>query len=71
MLNGTSAGGCIRGSFIAFSLPASRAARDGQTIQAKTTVSPSSSFTAIGNEVTLPSGTSSPQASTTESAPAP
>jgi hypothetical protein len=50
-------------------MPASRTSRDGQTIHENTTVSPGSHFTAIGNDVTLPSGTSSPQHSTTFSAP--
>lgn len=48
---------------------ASRTSRDGQTIQENTTVSSGSHFTAIGNDVTSPSGTSSPQHSTTWSAP--
>ncbi|MNP79658.1 hypothetical protein D3C76_1775530 [compost metagenome] len=38
-------------------------------IHEKTTVSSSFSFTDIGKEVTLPSGTSSPQHSTTLNAP--
>jgi hypothetical protein len=68
---GISPGGCIRGSAMTFALPASRASRDGHTIQEKTTVSPGSSFTAIGKEVSLPSGTSSPQHSTPSTPPPP
>ncbi|MNI94317.1 hypothetical protein D3C73_1523990 [compost metagenome] len=52
-----------------FSMPLSRVWRSGQTIHEKTTVSSSLRFTAMGNEVTLPSGTSSPQHSLTLSAP--
>jgi hypothetical protein len=50
-------------------LPSSRTLREGQMIHEKTTVSLSLRFTAIGNDVTLPSGTSSPQHSTSFSAP--
>ena len=50
-------------------MPASRTDLDGQTIHEKTTVSSAFLWTAIGNDVTLPSGTSSPQHSTTLSAP--
>src|SRR5262249_27708011 len=46
-----------------------RASFDGQTIHENTTVSSSLRWTAIGNDVILPSGTSSPQHSTTLSAP--
>ena len=48
---------------------ASRTALDGQTIQAKTTFSPSCAFTAILKSVVLPSGMSSPQHSTSLMAP--
>ncbi|MCY1184011.1 hypothetical protein D9M73_246680 [compost metagenome] len=61
--------GFMRGSCIILSIPELRLALSGQTIQPKATVSPSLSFTDIGNEVTLPSGTSSPQHSTTLKAP--
>jgi len=43
--------------------------RDGQMIQENTTVSSSLRFTAIGNDVSLPSGISSPQHSTSFKAP--
>ncbi|MNG23206.1 hypothetical protein D3C84_1077820 [compost metagenome] len=59
----------MRGSSIAFFMPASRICFEGQVIQENTTVSPSFSFTAVGKDVTLPSGTSSPQHSTTLRAP--
>ena len=59
----------MRGSAMALAMPWSRASFEGQVIQPKTTVSPGSHFTASGNEVTSPSGTSSPQQSTTWSAP--
>ena len=59
----------MRGSAITAVHAASRTWRDGQAIQPKATVSCGSHFTAIGNEVSLPSGTSSPQQSTTTSAP--
>ncbi|MNY41317.1 hypothetical protein D3C86_1761230 [compost metagenome] len=52
-----------------FSIAWSRTAREGQTIQEKTTVSSGLHFTAMGKDVTLPSGTSSPQHSTSLSAP--
>ena len=39
-----------------FFMPSSRTLRDGQMIQEKTTVSSSLRLTAIGNEVTFPSG---------------
>jgi hypothetical protein len=48
---------------------ASFVALSGHSIYAKTTVSPGSAFTAIGKDVTSPSGTSSPQHSTEERAP--
>ena len=54
----------MRGSLIIFSVAASRVALSGYSNQEKTTVSPSSAFTAPLKSVTLPSGTSSPQAST-------
>jgi hypothetical protein len=44
-----------------FFMASSRTLRDGQMIQEKTTVSSSLRLTAIGNDVNLPSGTSSPQ----------
>ncbi len=59
----------MRGSAITFLWPASRTSRDGQMIQENTTVSSSLHCTAIGNEVTSPAGTSSPQHSTNFSAP--
>src|SRR6266436_3774852 len=52
--------GCKRGSAMTFFMPSSRALREGQVIQEKTTVSSSLRLTAMGNDVTLPSGTSSP-----------
>ena len=52
-----------------FFMPSSRTSREGQVIHEKTTVSSSLRLTAIGNDVTLPSGTSSPQHSATLSAP--
>jgi len=45
--------------------PSREACREGQVIHAKTTASSGSRFTAIEKEVNLPSGTSSPQHSTT------
>jgi hypothetical protein len=39
-----------------FAIPASRTWRDGQMIHEKITVSSSWHFTAIGNDVSLPSG---------------
>ena len=50
-------------------MPVSRTWREGQVIHENTTVSPGFSLTAIGIEVSLPSGTSSPQHSTTPRAP--
>src|SRR5579864_911426 len=47
----------------------SRFSREGQVIQENTTVSSSLRWTAIVKEVTFPSGTSSPQHSTTFNAP--
>ena len=47
----------------------SRTWRDGQAIHEKTTVSSCLRFTARGKDVSLPSGTSSPQHSTTFNAP--
>jgi len=41
-----------------FFMPSSRALRDAQTIQENTTVSSGLQYTAMGNEVTSPSGTS-------------
>src|SRR6185312_8088265 len=61
--NGISLG--TRGSSITAFMPASRASREGHTIQENTTVSSSLRWTAIGIEVSLPSGTSSPQHSMT------
>ena len=48
---------------------ASAVSLSGQRIQEKTTTSPYSSFTAMGKEVSLPSGTMSPQFSIMDSAP--
>src|SRR6185503_535214 len=59
----------MRGSSMAFFMPASRTSRDGQATHENTTVSLGSSFTACGNDVVLPVGTSSPQASTVRDAP--
>src|SRR5215471_9257255 len=53
--------GCRRGSAMTLFMPSSRTLREGQRIQEKTTVSSSLRLTAMGNDVTLPSGTSSPQ----------
>src|SRR5215467_11404474 len=61
--------GFMRGSAITLAQAALRASLDGQTIHENTTVSSSLRFTAIGNDVSLPSGTSSPQHSITFSAP--
>src|SRR5215471_2803766 len=61
--------GFMRGSAITLSQAALRASFDDQTIHENTTVSSSLRWTAIGNDVILPSGTSSPQHSTTLSAP--
>jgi len=58
-----------RPSSITPALPLSRAARSGQVIQEKTQVSSSYTFTAMGKVVSVPGGTSSPQHSTTLSAP--
>src|SRR5262245_52859293 len=52
-----------------FFMPSFLRSRDGQTIHEKTTVSSSLRLTAIGNEVSFPSGTSSPQHSTNFKAP--
>src|SRR6266511_4393056 len=52
--------GCKRGSAMTSFMPSSRTLREGQMIHEKTTVSSSLRLTAIGNDVTLPSGTSSP-----------
>src|SRR5688572_25944994 len=59
----------MRGSSMAFFMPVSRTARDGQATHENATVSFGSSFTACGNDVVLPVGTSSPQHSTTRVAP--
>src|SRR5882724_12886356 len=61
--------GFRRGSAMTFFMPSSRALRDGQMIHENTTVSSSLRLTANGNDVTFPSGTSSPQHSTTFTAP--
>ena len=61
--------GLMRGSAMTFAMPASRASLDGHSIQENTTTSPSSAFTARRKSVSLPSGTSSPQHSTTRVAP--
>ncbi|MCY1563280.1 hypothetical protein D9M68_1008090 [compost metagenome] len=61
--------GFILGSSIAFFMPSSRACFEGQVIHEKTTVSSAFNFTDMGNDVTFPSGTSSPQHSTTLTAP--
>lgn len=60
---------CTRGSASIVRWPALQVALSGRTIQAKTTLSPGSRLNAIGNDVGLPSTTSSPQHSTTRSAP--
>jgi hypothetical protein len=49
-----------RGSAMTFFIPSSRTLREGQMIHEKTTVSSSLRLTAMGNDVTLPPGTSSP-----------
>ena len=54
----------MRGSFIIFSLAASRTAFEGYSIQEKTTTSSGLACTEPLKSVTLPSGTSSPQVST-------
>jgi hypothetical protein len=59
----------MRGSAMTLRLPSSRAAREGQTIQENTTVSPGSAFTAMKKSVSLPAGMSLPQHSTTCKAP--
>src|SRR5690606_32174139 len=61
--------GCKRGSSIILGMALSLTAREGHSIHENTTVSPGWHFTAIGNDVTLPSGTSSPQHSTILVAP--
>src|SRR5262249_22167679 len=61
--------GCRRGSAMTFFMPSSRTLREGHVIQEKTTVSLSLRLTAMGNDVTLPSDTSSPQHSTSFNAP--
>lgn len=61
--------GCMRGSEKTFSIPASRAVLPGQVIQENITVSSSLRIIAVCRELTLPSGTSSPQHSTRLSAP--
>src|SRR6516164_5395167 len=63
------ASGFMRGSVIILSHAALRASFDGQTIHENTTVSSFLHWTAIGNDVILPSGISSPQHSVTLSAP--
>ncbi|KAG1257642.1 hypothetical protein G6F65_015835 [Rhizopus arrhizus] len=50
-------------------MPASRVALSGHSIQENTTVSSGVAFTAPKKSVVLPRGTSSPQHSTTRSAP--
>ena len=61
--------GCMRWSSMIFGQAASRVALSGHSTNEKTTFSPSLAFTARLKSVTLPSGTSSPQASTTRVAP--
>src|ERR1700731_4177886 len=61
--------GLMRGSAITLSQAALGTSLDGQTIHENTTASPCLPLTAIGNDVIFPSGTSSPQHSTTLSAP--
>src|SRR5258705_11713787 len=61
--------GFMRGLAIILSQAAVRASFDGQRMHENATVSSSLRLTAIGNDVILPSGTSSPQHSTTLSAP--
>ena len=58
-----------RGSFITFALTRSRCARDLYTIQEKMTVSPGLSLTLRGNDVHLPTLTSSATNSRNSSAP--
>src|SRR5690606_40949774 len=50
-------------------MPSSCTSLEGHVIQANTTVSSGLHCTAMGKEVSLPSGTSSPQHSTTLNAP--
>ncbi len=59
----------MRSSASIFLSAASAVARSGQTIQEKTTLSPSLACTARRKSVTLPSRTSSPQASMISRAP--
>src|SRR5690606_26017639 len=61
--------GFMRSSANTFFMPASRASLDGHTIHEKQIVSSSFFWTAFGNDVSSPSGTSSPQHSTTFVAP--
>jgi hypothetical protein len=56
--------GCKRGSAMTFFMPSSRTLREGQVIQEKTTVSSSLRLTAMGNDVTLPSGSRFPHTET-------
>src|SRR6185437_365853 len=59
----------MRGSFMNFSMPASRVALSGHSTQENTTDSSFSACTARRKSVSLPSGTLSPQHSTTRVAP--
>jgi hypothetical protein len=60
-----------RGSFITLALMRSRAAREGNMIQENTVVSPRLSLTPSGNDVRLPTFTSSVTHSVKERAPCP
>ena len=62
-------GAFMRGSRIIRSIPRSRVALSGQMIQPAATTSSGFARTALRNEVNSPSGTSSSQASSTDSAP--
>ena len=63
------ASACMAGSIMAFFTPSFLTVRDGQTTHEKTTVSSFLRITAACMEFVSPSGTSSPQASTTDNAP--
>ena len=56
-------------SSMMFCIPVVRVALSGHSTQENTTISSSFFWTAIGKDVTLPSGTSSCQVSTTRVAP--
>jgi hypothetical protein len=59
----------MRAAAIIFSQAASRVGLSFQMIPPTATVSPGSAFTALRKSVSLPSGVSSPQVSTTARAP--